>query len=106
MRLPTDSKERKKYPIYSGVLKYFPRAIAAVARVSYAGNKQHSPGQPLHWVRDKSTDQEDCILRHMVDDIFDPVDRKDEMFHRAKVAWRALASLEVFLEEREKAGIE
>ena len=47
VKLPTDPKERKKIPIYSGVLKYFPDAIAAVAAVSFAGNEQHNPGEPL-----------------------------------------------------------
>ena len=32
--LPTDSEERKEIPIFSGVLNYFPLAIAAVARIS------------------------------------------------------------------------
>ena len=50
----TDAAERKKYPIYSGVLGYFPAALAQVARVSYFGNEQHSPGEPLHWARGKT----------------------------------------------------
>ena len=35
--LPTDSLERKAIPIYSGVIKYFPDALAAVAKVSQRG---------------------------------------------------------------------
>lgn len=93
--LPTDPKERKAVPIYSGVLKYFPLALAEIARVSKAGNDQHNPGQPLHWDKSKSTDHHDCIIRHLVD--AGTLD-SDGQRHSAKVAWRALAALEVELE--------
>ena len=32
MILPTDSKERKAIPVYTGFIKYFPRAIAASSK--------------------------------------------------------------------------
>jgi hypothetical protein len=94
--LSTDKKLRKESPMARGVLDYFPRALMAVANVSFVGNEQHNPGQPMHWARDKSTDHADCILRHLaergtVDD--------DGLRHAAKVAWRALALLETELEE-------
>lgn len=98
MSLPTDAKARKAVPIYSGVLRYFPRALCAVAECSYRGNQQHNPGQPLHWDRSKSTDHLDCLLRHMVDDILGVEIDTDETAHLTKVAWRALAHLEVHLE--------
>ena len=94
--LPTEPKARKQTPIYSGVLKYFPKALAEVARVSYAGNEQHNPGQPLHWAREKSTDQHDCIVRHLLE--AGTLDT-DGQRHSAKVAWRALAALELELEK-------
>ena len=105
MPLPTDAKERKTYPVYSGVVKYFPDALAAIAKVSYIGNNIHNPGQPLHWSRGKSADHEDCVMRHLlgagtIDD--------DGQRHTAKLAWRALAILQLEL-ERDKAdtrGIE
>ena len=50
--LPTKPDERKTYPIATGVLDYFPDAIAAVAYLSFRGNQQHNPGQPLHWARE------------------------------------------------------
>jgi hypothetical protein len=67
MTLPTDSAERKEVPLFSGVLKYAPAALAGVARISKLGNDKHNPGQPLHHARGKSTDHADCILRHMID---------------------------------------
>ena len=80
--LPTDSKERKTYPIYSGVIKYFPHAIARVSHVSYLGSQQHHPGQPVHWDPQKSKDELDALLRPMIEGDWD------------KVGWRALANLE------------
>ena len=94
--LPTDAKERKSYPIGTGVIDYFPDALAEVARVSYQGNLQHNgPDAPLHWARGKSTDQADCIIRHYLDR--GEVDT-DGMRHSAKLAWRALALLQLELE--------
>lgn len=94
-RMPTDSGVRKEMPIGTGVLDYFPDALAAVAGVSYKGNQQHNPGQPLGWSRGKSMDHSDCIVRHFMErgtiDI-------DGMQHSAKLAWRALALLQEEIE--------
>jgi hypothetical protein len=94
--LPVSSKARKETPICTGVLDYFPKALAEVARLSKSGNDKHNPGQPLHWDREKSTDHADCIVRHMIDR-----GTLDEFgfLHEVSVAWRALAQLEVALEK-------
>lgn len=99
MSLPSDAKSRKAVPICTGVLDYFPDALAAVAECSKAGNDQHNPGQPLHWAKEKSTDHADCILRHMVDR---GTRDKDNIRHSAKVAWRALAQLQIEIEKEDK----
>lgn len=101
MKLPSDAKERKEAPIASGVLDYFPRAIAAVARLSVAGNRQHNGDAPLHWDRSKSRDHADCIARHLIDR--GTIDT-DGQRHSAKVAWRALAALELELEAAERSN--
>ncbi len=44
MTLPKEAAQRKAIPIASGVLGYFPDAIAAVAECSQKGNEQHHPG--------------------------------------------------------------
>lgn len=93
--LPTQPKERKAVPLCSGVLDYFPAALAEVARVSKAGNDQHNPGEPLHWARSKSMDQADCIARHLLERGTIDV---DGLRHSAKLAWRALALLQLELE--------
>ena len=101
MLLPTDAQERKQIPIVSGVLDYFPLAIAEVAKCSKAGNDQHHPGESLFWDKTKSTDHADCIGRHLIDrGKFDT----DGQRHSAKLAWRALALLQLELEEETKKG--
>lgn len=93
--LPRDASGRKDIPITTGVLDYFPAAVAEIARVSKAGNDQHNPGQPLHWARGKSSDHADCITRHLIQR--GTVDT-DGMRHTAKMAWRALALLQEEIE--------
>jgi hypothetical protein len=93
------AQRRKRTPVYSGVLKYFPNAIKEVSRCSLAGQKQHNHGNELYWDRTKSTDNEDALARHLIDHSIDPMD-DDGVLHLAKVAWRALAALEVYLDEQ------
>ena len=94
--LPTEPAARKEYPIASGVLDYFPDAIAAVAHVSWVGSQQHNPGKPLHWDRSKSTDESDALMRHFIKR--GTLD-SDKLRHSAKVAWRALALLQKEIEK-------
>ena len=89
--LPQDATARKRVPIVSGVLDYFPDAIAAVAECSRVGNEQHNPGTPLHWDRAKSGDEADALGRHLIER--GTVD-SDGIRHSAKLAWRALALLQ------------
>lgn len=90
-----EAAARKAIPLCTGVLDYFPDALAEVAKTSKVGNDQHNPGQPLHWAKDKSTDHADALLRHLKDR--GTVDT-DGVRHSAKVAWRALALLQTELE--------
>ena len=102
MALPTDAKERNKFPMFDGLLAYFPAALAAVSRVSKIGNDQHNPGEPMHWARGKSTDHENKIVRHLLES--GTIDT-DGTRHSAKVAWRALALLQEELEREEGAPV-
>lgn len=92
------SAQRKSEPVYSGVLKYFPNAIAAVSRVSKAGNDKHNPGEPLHWSRGKSNDHLDCLVRHVITP--DDIDPDSGEYHLAHAAWRVLAALQILEENR------
>jgi hypothetical protein len=89
------AEDRKQRPVYSGVLKYFPDAIMEVAYVSYMGNQQHHPDKELHWDRNKSTDELDALMRHLISA---GTKDKDGVRHSAKVAWRALANLQKEIE--------
>lgn len=100
MTLPTDSNDRKNYPLFRGCLRYFPAALAGIARTSRLGNDKHNPGEDMHHARGKSADQGDCILRHLVDveDMLASISRGDMKFTNQDVlnevnqmAWRALA---------------
>lgn len=103
--LPQDSAQRKEYPLYSGPVKYFPAALAEVAKVCHRGNQKHNPGEPLHWARGKSTDQEDCILRHLIDlceDYGRGVGRDENGVPQVGyIAWRALALAQIWLEDND-----
>lgn len=79
---PDDSAERKTYPMYSGLLQYFPAALAKVAHHSYIGNEKHNPGQPLHHDRAKSDDEPDALVRHLMEGDY------------VGCAWRALSLLQ------------
>ena len=99
--LPEDPAERKKHPIASGVLDYFPDAIVALARLSWQGNHQHNPGKPLHWDRSKSGDEADTMMRHfMRRGTLD----NDGIRHSVKMAWRALAFLQKEIENERTEG--
>lgn len=98
--LPEDAKARKAIPIYSGFVKYFPDAIAAVAELSRIGNDQHNPGKPLHWDRSKSGDELDAMMRHILDQAGGTESDTDGVLHATKTAWRAMAHLQKLQEAR------
>ena len=106
--LPTDSNERKGYPMLSGLLKYFPAALAGVSHISKLGNDKHNPGQPLHHARGKSMDHGDCILRHLTDteDLLAALKRGDAnitpemiLLEANQLAWRTLAYTQMIHEQ-------
>lgn len=114
LTLPTDSKERKGYPLFSGVMRYFPAALAGVAHTSQLGNDKHNPGEPLYHARGKSTDHADCILRHLTDtaDLLaafergDPSVTKEQILAEASsIAWRALAYSQELYEKLDNAPL-
>lgn len=99
---PDSAQGRKEHPVFTGVLMYFPDAIAAVSHVSKLGNDQHNPGQPLHWAREKSTDQMDTATRHLMDHGVGNTKDTDGAYHLAKAAWRILAELQLTIERESR----
>jgi hypothetical protein len=90
--------QRKDVPLYRGFVQYFPDAMCAVAELSMLASKQHGHAE-IHWDKNKSNDHLDCLLRHLVQaDEYDT----DGVLHATKVAWRAMAHLQIVLDrERE-----
>jgi dATP/dGTP diphosphohydrolase len=101
MSLPTDSKARKDIPMFSGLIAYFPDALAAVAQHSFDSNEKYNPGEPLHWSREKSSDHMDCIVRHTTD----IAAGSDKITELKAIAWRSLAELQIELEAKARRGI-
>jgi hypothetical protein len=96
-RVLADDNQREQYPLFDGLFAYFPAALCEVSRWSKVGNDKHNPGEALHWSREKSTDHENKILRHLLD--ARQVDQNG--FPEAvALAWRALALCQTILEER------
>lgn len=99
MTLPIDNDARKALPVWDFLMEYFPDAILELVRVSVDGNKQHNPGERLHWAREKSTDQLNTAMRHQFDyGTGTPYDT-DGRHHLAKAAWRLLAQVQLDLEK-------
>lgn len=99
MSLPTDAQARKGLPVFTGLVRYFPDALAAVAQLSNIANEQHNPGEPLHWAKEKSKDELDAQLRHLIDHAKalnggGPYRDLEGVMHATKNAWRALANLQ------------
>jgi hypothetical protein len=107
--MSTDSATRKLMPVASGCLNYFPDALLCVSFISRVGNDKHNPSQPLHWAKEKSTDEADCEVRHMLDflrgEAADPgLEPLGELGHLASKAWRALAHLQRACDDARKAS--
>lgn len=97
--VPPEAAARKKIPIYSGLIKFFPDALAAVAAASVAGNVQHGFEGDLEWDRDKDYNDLDNLGRHLLD--AGTLD-SDGQRHTAKVVWRGLAALQKEIENDRK----
>jgi hypothetical protein len=103
MSLPTDPAERKRLQLYTFMFKYFPDAWLEVVRVARIGNDQHNPGEPLHWAREKSTDQMNAFFNHAFDYGLGEKKDTDGAYHLAKAIWRLSAQLQLDI-EAERAG--
>ena len=98
------SAERKEVAVSRGLFAYFPDALALIARHSVRANEKHNPGEPVHWARHKSTDQEDCIGRHSLAVAVDPDSLDGDVPHMVCRAWRALAALQLWAEAKHARG--
>lgn len=92
---------RKDQPVFSGVMMYFPDALLAVSNHSKKGNDKHNPGEPMRWAKEKSSDQADCVARHLIDigPNWNALDEETGSYHATALAWRALALLQTVIEK-------
>ncbi len=106
MSLPSDPGERKGLPLWDYMFGYFPDTFLAEVAVAVAGNKQHNPGERLHWAREKSSDQLNTALRHQFDYGTGTKKDTDGCWHLAKAIWRLRAQLQLDIEadRREQAA--
>jgi hypothetical protein len=104
-----DDKVRKgDWPVYSYMFDYFPLAYLEEVRVAVVGNKQHNPGEPLRWAREKSTDQLNTCMRHLFD--YAKAKKEGQVCPRdatgksvlAQAIWRLKAQLQLDAEEEKR----
>lgn len=116
--LPRNDQERKNLPIFKMICGYFPKALREVTRVAVANNVRYNPDRKpadINWARGKSTDQMGSLFRHMLESAVDGLVYEDlppevqsacgpgfeRVYVLAEAAWRALAALELQIEEQE-----
>jgi hypothetical protein len=102
-RLTQDSAARKDMPMFDGLIDYFPDALAYVSKVSLEGAEKHCGGR-LGWDRTKSTDHLNCAVRHLCDIRGRDPNSPRKLRHAGMLAWRALAHLQVTLENARMNG--
>ena len=95
--------DRGKTFVHS-VLRYFPRALEAVARVNEHGAENHG-WDTWHTIEDAKARYDDARLRHdLADASGDLFDDESALLHAAHRAWGNLAVLELMLREMEQNG--
>lgn len=95
-----------KSPIVQGCLRYFPRAIKAVAEVSAYGYTKYKSWGGWVLVVDGYNRYTDALGRHLVDGQIEERNPNDaNLLHDAQAAWNALARLELKLLEIENRNM-
>lgn len=115
--LPKDDKQRKMLPILRMITGYFPKALREVTRVCVANNVRYNPDrkpQDINWARGKSNDQMGSLFRHILEaeagKVFEELPSEvqaacgpgfERVYVLAEATWRALAALELQIEQEE-----
>lgn len=99
-----------KAPVFQGAIDYFPRALMAVAGVSFQGARKYT-WKGWKDVPDGQNRYRNAAQRHAVKesiegpydlDFLNDPNNPAKVLHRAQVAWNDLAALELYLIEEEK----
>jgi hypothetical protein len=96
--LSSTNKERKEIPLYRGLFRYFPDALAELSRLSAQGAKQYDHGDVLYWDRQKVgslLELLDSAARHGLEAEYED---SDGFLHAIKAAWRYLEYAQEVLE--------
>ena len=96
------SEERKQRPVFTGFVKYFPDAIMEISNHSWRANEKHNPGEELYWNRDKSKDESDALVRHLIDYAKGERLDSDGLSILTAIGWRSLAFVQKELERQKK----
>lgn len=92
-----------KPAVWQGVINYFPRALWDVAKISTFGAQKYAWNG---WadVKDGLNRYRDAEFRHALKEAMgETVDPDSTELHLAHKAWGALATLELYLREKENA---
>lgn len=91
-----------KYPLFRGVLAYFPRACEQVASVSAFGASKYT-WNGWETVPDGFKRYSDAMVRHLAKEGCGELEDDDsKLLHAAHTAWNSLARLELFLRQEEQ----
>jgi hypothetical protein len=91
-----------KSPVYQGFIKYFPRAIEAVANISKFGFEKYGSWGGWLSVEDGLNRYQDAKTRHMLSEAKGEVVAEDsQLKHAAHEAWGAMAKLELLLRKED-----
>lgn len=89
--------------LLAGILiQDFPRAQKAVAEIATFGVNKYARSS-WQTVPDAMTRYTDAKFRHILEGEITPYDEESGLLHKAHEAWNALATLELYLIEQEKA---
>jgi|SRR5579859_2831051 len=94
-----------KAPVWRGFIKYFPRAIKAVAEISGYGYGKYKSWGGWADVPDCRERYSDALGRHLCDEaIRGNLDPESSLADDAHAAWNAMARLERRLRDEEHRG--
>ena len=100
---PGAKLDANKVPVTRGCFHYFPRALTAIAELSFIGARKYS-WKGWEKVEDGIHRYSDALGRHelSIQDDFTRRDKDTGVLEATAVAWNAMARLELILREQEK----
>lgn len=91
-----------KAPVMKGFVRYFPKAMESVAKVSEYGAKKYDWHNWAN-VDDGFDRYSDAMMRHLLLESIEDHDDESGLLHAAHAAWNAMCRLELLLRGLEAA---